>query len=52
MNKKRKLARKLLSRDEIKNHTPIYDSKNWQDRKLSKAKKQERQGKKKKLENK
>lgn len=27
-----KLARKMMSRDEIERHVPIFDSKNWQDR--------------------
>lgn len=41
-----KMARKMLSREEIKNHTSIFQSKAWDERVEAKRNKQLNQGKK------
>jgi hypothetical protein len=45
-NRAKHQARKMLTREEIKNHTPIFSSKAWNKRAMTRAKKQESQGKK------
>gem|GEM_PF-6113697 len=41
-----KMARKMMSREETKNHTSIFQSKAWEERAKAKRNKQLNQGKK------
>jgi len=49
---KKKLARRMLTQIEIKQHIPIFQSKQWEQRKLAKQLKQRKQGDKKTLKTK
>lgn len=46
MKTKEKMARKMMSNAEIKNHTPKFQSKQWEARRLSIKKKIEKKNKK------